>query len=204
MKRWIVLFLGVLSFAYEANIVKVEGRVAFLDRYVEKGVSGIVICPYMKKEIICARAIAFGTKAKLYYYSVLKNKAFALPLVYPKPGDKLIVAKNYNRIMIIAPTQTDYLKIKNMYKQNVILSPDLLATFGDDFTRSEFINLAKNYDIGRYIFAIGNKLYEVDALSFYVIREKTFKAHPYKKAFFTYLRNFDIAPINFLKYFRGI
>ena len=89
--RWVLSFLIFLSLnAYEVNILSVNNDIAIIDKYVKKGVSGVVICPYEDKKIICARAISFGKKAKLAIYDNLKNEAFALPIVYPKK-DKLLL-----------------------------------------------------------------------------------------------------------------
>jgi hypothetical protein len=205
MRIILLFFIAVISFAFEVKIKKVVGDKIFLNSYVQKGLSGIVVCPYMKEEIICARVISNGKEANLYAYAKLKNNAFGLPLVYPKPGDKVIFGKNYNRIVIIAPNQTTYLKLKNRYKGNSIISPDVLVAFlGDEVDKKELINFAKDMDIGRYIFALKDGLYEVDALSFYVLNKIKFKGSDFKNAFFTYARNIDIKPVNYKKFFKGL
>ncbi len=204
--RIILLFLfAVFSFGFKVNITKVTNTTAYLEKNVQKGISGIVVCPYKNTKIICARAVSYGNKAKLYAYKELKNSAFALPFVYPKAGDKIIFAKNYKRILIIAPNQSTYLKIKQTYSDNTIISPDILATFlNGDISRKRLVNFAKTLDIGKYIIAYGGKIYETDALSFYAVNEKNFKTPAYKKAFFTYIRNFDIKKTDYLKYLRGL
>ncbi len=205
MRIIILFFAAVLSFGFDVKVTKVEGTKIYLSEYVQKGLSGIVLCPYMNQEIICARAVSNGNTAKLYVYAELKNDAFALPLVYPKAGDKAVFGKNYNRIMIIAPTQEEYLKIKERYKGNVIISPDVLAAFlGDEVKRDDFINFAKKMDLGRYIFVLKDGIYEVDAISFYLLNKKKFKGESFNKAFFTYARNIDIKPVNYKKFFKGL
>ncbi|WP_457560086.1 plasminogen-binding N-terminal domain-containing protein [Caminibacter sp.] len=205
MRIILLFFIAVLSFAFDVKITGVEGKTVTLERNVQKGISGIVLCPYLKEEIICARAVSFGKYAKLYAYSELKNPAFALPLVYPKVGDTVIFAKDYNRIMIIAPNQTDYLKVKNMYKNYTIISPDVFYAITDDkISEHKFVRFAKFMNIGRYIFVLKDGIYEVDAISFYVINKKQFKGAVYKKAFFTYARGFDIKPVNYKKWFKGL
>lgn len=199
-----LFFAVVLSFGFDVKITKVDGRIVYYDEIIPKGISGIVICPYEKEKIICARAISYGDFAKLYAYSELKNNAFALPLVYPKAGDKIIFAKDYNRIMIIAPNQIDYLKVKAKYSKNVIISPDVFIAFvEDDLTKDEFVNFARKMNIGRYVFVLNDGIYEVDAISFYVIRKLPYKGSSYHKALFTYA-NFNLEPINYKVFFRGI
>jgi hypothetical protein len=107
--------------------------------------------------------------------------------------------------MIIAPTQEEYLKIKERYKGNVIISPDVLAAFlGDEVKRDDFINFAKKMDLGRFIFVLKDGIYEVDAISFYLLNKKKFKGESFNKAFFTYARNIDIKPVNYKKFFKGL
>ena len=207
MRIIFVLFLAVFSFAkIESEIISVNKNVALIDKNIKRGVSGVVICKYLNEDIICARAVADGNRAYLYLYSELKNDAFALPVILPKKNDKIVFAKDYNRIMIIAPNQEVYLKIKNMYKSSVIISPDVFAAFLDDkITKKDFINFAKKLNIGRYIFTIENKLYEVDAKTLYVIDEKNLNVvAKYQKAFFTYFNNFDIKPKNYINLLKGL
>jgi len=184
--RWFFLFLSVVLLnGYEVTINSVSSDIVTLDKYVKKGISGVVLCPYQNKKIICAKAVAFGKKAKLEIYDNLKNEAFALPVVLPKKGDKIILAKNYDRIMIIAPNQYMYLTVKEKYKNAVIISPDVFANFLEDVpTKNEFINFAKKMDIGRYIFVL-DKVYEVDADSFYAIKKYGENSQKYKEMFFT-------------------
>ena len=121
--RWLFFVLAaVLLNGYEVTITSIRGNTVTLDKYVKKGVSGVVLCPFEDKNIICAKAVAFGKKAKLKIYDNLKNDAFALPVVLPKKGDKILLAKNYNRIMIIAPNQYLYLKTKDKFKKEVIIN----------------------------------------------------------------------------------
>ena len=200
--RWILSFLMFLSLnAYEVEILDVNNDVVTINKYVKKGVSGVVVCPYEDKKIICARAISFGKKAKLEVYDNLKNEAFALPTLYPKKGDKIIFAKDYNRILIIAPNQLEYLKVKENYKNNIIISPDIFAAFVDEIPiKEEFINFAKEMDIGRYIFVL-DKIYEVDANSFYVIKRYEKNTKKYKEVFFTNYKKENIKKdlINYYK-----
>lgn len=202
--RWILSFLIFLSLnAYEVKILDVNNDFVIINKYVKKGVSGVVICPYEDKKIVCAKAISFGKKAKLEIYDNLKNEAFALPLVYPKKGDTIIFAKDYNRILIIAPNQVEYLKVKEKYKNSIIISPDIFASFVDEIpTKKEFINFAKEMDIGRYIFVL-DKIYEVDANSFYIIKKYGKSNAKYKEIFFTNYKKEDIKE-NLISYYKKL
>jgi len=202
--RFFILFIGVLLFAGEALIVKVNKNSALLDKKIQKGVSGYVICPYMEKEIICARAVAFGEEAKFYPYKVLKNDAFALPVVVPKSGDKIIFGKDYDRILIIAPNQDSYLRVKNMYKKSIVVSPDVLAAFMDDElpTKEELKKFAAEFNIGKYIFVLDN-IYEVDSFSFYAIKKKPFEEVEYKLPFFNYAYSLKVNK-NLIKYYKSL
>ena len=200
--KWILFFLLFLSLnAYEVKILDVNNDIATIDKYVKKGVSGVVVCNYEDKEIICARAISFGKKVKLKIYDNLKNEAFTLPIIHPKKGDKIILAKDYNRILVISPNQLEYLKVKEKYKNNIIISSDIFGAFVDDIpTKKEFINFAKEMDIGRYIFVL-DKIYEVDANSFYVIKRYEKNTKKYKEVFFTNYKKENIKKdlINYYK-----
>ena len=200
--RWILFFLIFLSLnAYDVKILDTNSNIAFINKYVEKGISGVVICPYENKKIICAKAIFFGKKVKLEVYDNLKNKAFAVPIVYPKKGDKIIFAKNYNRVLIIAPNQREYLKVRENYQNNTIISPDIFASFIDEIpTKEEFIDFAKEMDIGRYIFVL-DKIYEVDANSFYIIKKFGKNNAKYKEIFFTNYKKEGIKE-NLLSYYK--
>jgi hypothetical protein len=189
MRLFLLVIATILLNAYEVNIISVNQDTAVIDKYVKKGVSGVVLCPYEGKRIICARAVCFGKRAKLKIYDDLKKDSFALPLVTPKKGDKIILAKNYERILIIAPNQAEYLKIKAKYKNATIISPDIFATFIEDAPRKEdFINFAKKMNIGRIIFVL-DKVYEVDAYSFYAIKIYEKNSVKYTNAFFTTFPN---------------
>ena len=195
---FIVMFANA---AYIANITEVKNLEIRLNKPVTKGISGVVLCPYESEEIICARAISFGEYAKLYYYDNLKNDAFALPLVYPKKGDRVIFGKNYERILIIAPNQTAYLKLKERFKNFVIIPIDVFAAFLDDLPkREDFINFAKEMDIGLFVFAL-DRLYFVDANSFYVISKEDFSLKKFKLPFYSSY-NFDIKEKNIINYYK--
>ncbi len=199
---FILLFAIFANAAYLANIVSVNGLEVKLNKNIKKGMSGIVLCPYQKQDIICARALSFGNNAKLFPYSNLKNDAFALPLVYPKKGDKIIFGKDYSRIVIIAPNQVEYLKLKNKFKNFTIIPVDVFAAFlKDKPTKKIFINFANKMDIGLYIFAL-DKLYFVDSHSFYVIvKEKFMKYKKFNLPFYcSYKFNLNMKnPINYYK-----
>ena len=203
--RWLFLVLvAVLLNGYEVTITDVSGNNVTLDKYVKKGVSGVVLCPFEDKTIICAKAVAFGKKAKLKIYDNLKNDAFALPVLTPKRSDKIIFAKNYNRILIIAPNQEEYIKIKNKYKNATVISSDNFAAMIDDLPkRGDFINFAKKLDIGRIIFIL-DKIYEVDAYSFYVIKKYNQMNVKYNKIFFTTYPAFDLKDKNIVGYYKKL
>jgi len=204
MKSIFILFVAVLlNASYISTITKVRGLTVGLDKYVQKGSSGVVLCPYEKENIICARAVSEGNYAKLYPYEDLKNEAFALPLVYPEKGDKVIFGKNYERIMIIAPNQAVYLKLKEKYKSLSIIPIDTFAAFLDDLpTREDFIDFAKKMDIGLYMFVL-DKLYLVDSYSFAVLVKENlpFSFKNYKKPFYSSYK-FDIKENNLINYYK--
>jgi len=203
--RWLYLILAtVLLNGYEVTITDVSGDVVTVDKYVKKGVSGVVLCPYGGKKIICAKTVSYGKKAKLEIYDNLKKDAFALPAVFPEKGDKILLAKNYNRILIIAPNQYLYLKTKEKYKNAVIISPDIFANFLEEIpTKDEFVNFAKKMDIGRYVFVL-DKIYEVDAESFYAVKKYGKNTQKFKEVFFTTYPKFDIKANNMIAYYKSL
>jgi hypothetical protein len=195
---------GVLLNAYSVTITGVNSDTVTLDKYVKNGVSGVVLCPYGGREIICARAVCHGKKAKLLVYKDLKNNAFALPVVLPEKGDKILLAKNYDRILIIAPNQLEYLKMKEKYKNATVISSDNFAAFLDGIpSRKDFINFADKLNIGRIIFVL-DKIYEVDADSFYVIKEYGNVHAGYKEMFFTTYPKFDLKGKNIVAYYKSM
>jgi len=207
MRIFLILFLFVFSFSMEiTTISNVKKNIISLSQNVKKGTSGIVLCPYENKKIICARCVSLGEKkAKLYVYKELENKAFALPIVYPKKGDKVIFSKNYNRIMIIALNQEVYLKLKEKYQNRFTIIPiDVFAAFLDDVpTKKDFVKFAREMNIGLFIFAL-DKIYFVDGESFYNINSKDydFKVNlKFKRPFYSSY-NFDITLKNPIEYYK--
>jgi signal peptidase I len=203
MRIFFVLFLGVLLFGAEVKLTKVYGKKGDINVFVKKGVSGIVLCPYMNERIVCARAVSFGKKVSFYPVDDFQNDAYALPIVFPKTGDEIVFAKDYDRILIIAPNQEVYLKVKELYKNATVVSPDVFAAFLDgEVEKSDFIDFSKKMNIGRIIFIL-DKIYEVDSFSFYAIKTKKapITAH-YKRAFFTYFKNFDIEPVDYKRFIK--
>ena len=204
MRIIFILFIALFAnAAYIANITNVKGLEIKLNKYIQKGVSGVVLCPYENEKIICANVISFGNYAKLYPYDNLKNDAFALPLIYPKKGDEVVFGKDYERILIIAPNQSIYLKLKYRFKNFVVIPIDTFAAFSDDLPkREDFINFAKEMDIGLFIFAL-DKLYFTDAKSFYVINKENFKTQKFKLPFYSSY-NFDIKMKNIINYYKKL
>jgi len=207
MKKLFILFIAIfLNAAYISTITNVKGLNVKLDRHIREGISGVVLCPYENEKIICAKAISLGNYARLYTYENLKNDAFALPLVYPKKGNKIIFGKNYHRMMIIAPNQNIYLSLKNRFKHLSIIPIDVFAAFLDDEvpTKEDFVEFANKMDIGLYIFVL-DKIYLVDANTLYVLNEEDspFNIKRFKKPFYSSYR-FDIKKENMLNYYKNI
>jgi hypothetical protein len=190
--------------AYQVKILNIHGDSVSFDKYVKKGVNGYVLCPYNGKNIICARVVADGKKGKLAVYDDLKNEAFALPVVLPKAGDSVILAKNYDRVLIIAPDQREYLSVKESYKKDTVISADNFASFLDDLpTKEDFIKFAKKMDIGKIVFVL-DKIYEVDANTFYVVKKYGSNSVKYKEMFFTTYPKFDIKDKNVTAYYKSL
>ena len=199
---FVFLIAVLVNAAYIAKIIDIDNLKITLDKNIKKGTSGLVLCPYQNENIICAKAISFGDYAKLYVYDNLKNDAFALPLVYPNVNDTVIFGKNYSRIMIIAPNQSEYLKLKNRFKNLTIIPIDTFAAFLDDLpTRKNFIKFAKEMDIGLFVFAL-DKLYFVDANSFYVILKEDYNFPKKFKIPFFSSYNFDIKEKSIINYYK--
>ncbi|WP_456480238.1 plasminogen-binding N-terminal domain-containing protein [Nautilia sp.] len=203
--RWLFLVLAaVLLSGYEVKVKNVNGNTVNLDGYVKKGVSGVVMCPYEGKEIICARAVSLGNSAKLYVYDDLKNNAFALPLVHVKKGDRIIFEKDYDRVLIIAPNQETYLKTREKYKNFTVVNPDVFAVFLKEVpTKKDFVNFAKKLNIGRIVFVL-DKIYETDAFSFYAVKKYGRNGVKYKGVFFTTYPKLGINGKNMIKYYKSL
>jgi len=201
---FILILFGVFLFSETTTIERVNKKIITLKSDIQKGKTGIVLCPYEGKNIICASCVSLGkNKAKLEIYDNLKNRAFALPVVYPKVNNEVIFGKNYNRIMIIAPNQITYLKLKEKFKNLTIVPVDTFAAFLDDLPeKKDFLDFAKKMDIGLYIFAL-DKLYIVDSNSFYVINKEDLKLDNKKfKLPFYSSYNFDIEEKNIISYYK--
>jgi len=209
MRIILILFSAVLVFAkgIDVKITSVNDNKITVNKTLKKGISGVVLCPYEKSKIICARSVSLGgNKALLYVYKALKNNAFALPLVFPKKGDEVLFGKDYSRIMIIAPNQTVYLKTKEKYLKNTIIPIDVFGVFLDEKpTQKDFVNFAKKMNIGRFIFVL-DKIYEVDALSMEVINsyKNPYKTKKFKLPFFTSYNDYDIKMKNPINYYKNL
>ena len=209
MRIVFLLISAVFLFAngIETKIVNVNKNQILLDKDIKKGINGIVLCPYENNEIICARAVSLGNKkALLYSYKALKNEAFALPIVFPKKGNKVLFAKDYSRIMIIALNQTSYLKTKEKYSKNTIIPVDVFGAFlNKKPTKKDFIKFAKKMNIGRFIFVL-DKIYEVDALSLETINayKNPYKKGKFKLPFFTSYNDYDINIKNPINYYKSL
>ena len=203
MRIIFVLFLAMYLFSFETKIVDIKKNIITIKDNIKRGVSGIVLCPYENKEIICASCVSVGNKkAKLEIYDNLENKAFALPIVYPKPKDKVIFKKNYDRIVIIAPNQFSYLRVKDEFKNFVVVPVDVFAAFLKDIpSKKDFINFAKQMDIGLYIFVL-DELYVVDANSFYVLSKRKIDIPKKFEVPFYSSYDFGIKEKNIINYYK--
>ena len=197
--RFLGLFLAIKLFA--VGIVSVDKNIAKIDGDIEKGVSGVVVCPYNGNSIIAANAVSLGDgKVKLSNYDYLKNRAFALPIVPVTQKCEAVFKRNYNRILILAPTQKLYLKLKEEYKNSVIVPVDNFALFFEkDLTKKDILNFAKIMNVGRIIVA-KKYLYEVDANSLQVVSKKEYLGSD-KNEFFT---NYGIFKIDYKKLIKGV
>ena len=204
MRIFFILFLGVYLFGLQTEIVDINKDIITLNKNVKRGISGVVLCPYEGRKIICANCLSLGNqKAKLEIYDNLKNDAFALPVVYPKLKDEVIFGKDYNRVLIVALNQISYLKVKENLKGKVVIPVDTFAAFLDGLpTREDFIKFAKKMDIGVIVFVL-DKVYFVDANSFYVVGEKNlnFNVKKFKLPFYSSY-NFDIKEKNIINYYK--
>ncbi len=201
----LLIFLSLYAHQFSTKIISVSNNVITTEANLKKGISGIVLCPYEKQEIICARCVSAGkNKAVLYSYKKLKNTSFALPVVFPKKGDLAVFGKNYQRIAIIAPNQEIYLKLKQKFNHFTIIPVDTFGAFLDDIpTINNFINFAKKMDVGMYVFAL-DKLYIVDALTFYTYAKEDYeKSGNFKLPFYTSY-NFDLTLKNPVKYYKSL
>ncbi|MRJ07050.1 MAG: hypothetical protein C6I01_05975 [Epsilonproteobacteria bacterium] len=196
-KIFISMVLGVIFplFAQQVTLTWVKGKRGEIDTIVPKGMTGYLICPFLNRDIICGLAVSLGDgKVEFKVYDALQNKAMALPVVVPKPGDKIIFQKDYRRVMIIAPDRESYYSLVNQYQEkgNSVIPSDVMAVFVEDNdeipSRREFINFAKRLNIGRYIFLSDKGIEEIDALSLTPLRVLPWKGNgkvSYKVPFFT-------------------
>jgi hypothetical protein len=196
-KKWLSLVLGLIAplFAQQVTLTQVDGKLGEVDTILPKGMTGYLLCPFLNREIICGLAVSIGgNRVQFKVYDSLQNRAMALPVVIPKPGDKIIFQKDYRRVMVIAPDRQSYYNLVSQYREkgNVVVPSDLMAVFVEDDdkvpTRQEFINFAKKLNIGRYIFLSDRGVEEIDALSLTPLRRVPWKGGgkvSYKVPFFT-------------------
>ncbi len=204
MRIFVLIMFALVLNAYQVKILNVNKNMVTFDKYVKKGVNGYVLCPYEGKNIICAKVVSEGKRGRLSVYGNLKNDALALPVVLPEAGDNVVLAKDYDRILIIAPNQKEYLLTKSHYKNDTVISADVFASFLDDLPKKkEFIGFAKKMDIGKIVFVL-DKVYEVDANSFYAIKKYGSNSVKYKEMFFTTYPKFDIKDKNITAYYKSL
>jgi hypothetical protein len=198
----------------ETQLLKVVGDRGVVEKPVPKGEVGILLCPYSKGEIICGYLEGVGGRqVQLFPYTPLKNEAMALPVVPPKPGDRALFGKDYNRVIVIAPDQRSYLQLVQLYRDrgNTIIPSDLIVTVGkverDQFpTPGQLRQVAESLNVGRYIFLGPDGVEEVDAFSLTPIGRAPFqlKASQYRVPFFTTYSDWEEFPGNLLPRYREL
>jgi len=208
MKKILIFSLFVISiFAFPIEktykIINSSDRFGQINAHLIIGSSGIVI----QNGVIVASAEAISKdKIKYLPFNILKNKALASPKLFPKKGDYVKMYHNYDKILIVAPSQNNYLTIKSKLKDEDVINSDLLVTIADDvneLTKEDFQNFCHEYSVGLVYFNL-DKNYVVDCNTFKVI--KTFpndlKTNYTKPLFSSYQLNKN--DTNYIEYYKNL
>jgi hypothetical protein len=206
MKKILIFSLFVISlFAFptetEYKIVSSSDKFANINENVVLGSSGIVV----QNGVIIALVEAIENKKLKYLpFSNLKNRALASPKLTPKKGDTIKMYHNYDKSLIIAPTQTNYLNIKSKLKE--VINSDLLVTMSNDIeklTQKDFQNFCKEYSIGVIYFNL-DKDYVVDCNTFKVIETATNTLETkYEKPLFSSYK-LNKTDTNYIEYYKNL
>lgn len=191
MKKLILVLLAVLSMAFardraELTVTSVgsDGRSATLKGdNVQKGATGIVITKLDdNKNTIVASVVALSSgnevNAKFEVLTELAQDALPRAVIHPKIGDKVVFYSFDDRSTVIAKNQADYQKIVSS-ENKTWLHPDLFAAMltqeriGEP-KKKDFAEYCKKYSVGTIYFAVKDKVYVTDCLSFDILDVKSF------------------------------
>ena len=206
MKKLLLLFIALYAFGMQTtNILSLSNNYASIDKTIKKGKTGYVI----HNDMIIAKALSLGNKAKLLPFSKLKNTALATPIIKPQVNDKIIFGLYDFRKLIIAPTQLSYIKTKQKYPNTTFISSDIFANyFTTKPTKKDFQNFCNNFNVGIIDFIL-DKEYIVDCQSFAILDTKPTKTAKYTKPFFANYDNFtdslfSFTPSNWINYYKSM
>ena len=206
MKKILLLFIAIYAFGMQkVNIISLSNNYALINAKVKKGLTGYVI----HNNIIIAKALSLGSKAKLLPFTKLKNTALATPNIKPSINDKIIFGLYDLRRLIIAPNQLSYIKTKQKYPNVTFISSDIFANyFTTKPSKEDFQNFCNDFNVGDIDFIL-DKEYIVDCQSFVILDTKPTKQAKYTKPFFANYKKFTTGifssvPKIWLNYYKSI
>ena len=185
-KIFILLMLVVQLFANAVTIPLLsvnndEDKVTIKLPNVDIGLSGVIVhninanhrVILKNAEVISYDKVTQIATLKLFPFEEFKNKALPKSRFKVSKKDSVILALNYKRAMLIAPTEAIYSKITRNVKLDWVDSDYfavLLSTHGHPTPLIEdFRAMRENYAVGLFIIYLDGKLYTLDAQSFKVL-----------------------------------
>lgn len=143
------------------------------------GQSGVIINQAERNKIIISQAYVENSNKtsstlKIIQNDILPQDAIPTSKLKPSNGDIFILNHLYSSSLLIVPNKEAKEFIFDIYKEQNFLNEDFFAAYlkleEEPIPKQEdFQNFSHKNQIGTLFFAIENKLYIVDALSFKVI-----------------------------------
>jgi hypothetical protein len=181
------VLIGLLSavYMYANNFAPIEYTVQNdinkLNVDIPNKHTGVVIKDLGKNKSIIAIAKVNNGSIEYLPNTLLEQEYLPKVTSGVSPNDKIVFNYMYSNSVIIAPNSATYKKIKNRFSDKVnFIDIDTFSGFLNRENepspqKDEFIEYAKDYDIGLFYFAIDGRLYMVDARTFEIVYSRNFR-----------------------------
>jgi hypothetical protein len=174
--------MSIIAFASEYNSVEydIKSDIHKLDTNIPNNHSGIVIKTMGQNRSIIAIAKVKNGSIQYQPSDLLDQEYLPKVIENVSSGDKIIFNYLYNNAVVIAPNFKTYKKVMDRYSDTMFVDIDTLSGYLTRVanpvpTKEDFLNYAREYDIGLFYFAVGGKLYTVDARTFDIIATRNFR-----------------------------
>ena len=189
MKKIVLTILISLSFAQnilEKKILSIEDELIILNANdLKVGMAGLVIEEISKDINPAMKYVEIINISKNKAYAKIIDKEInpqdAMPSIKFKlnKDNKILFKVFYNRVLLISPNQEDYIKFTKNNKNLSFIHPDLLSyilTINGHLSPSkdDFKEFCTTNYTGLIKILANKKIYDIDCISFKVIKEKIY------------------------------